>query len=291
MNFKISKKTIAVIIVAAVLPVLMSTKPKTSGGHPSSTGGPNEQTCAQSGCHTTATLDPGTGVNTLIFPTADSTYVPGQTYSIIIGVKKGDIMKFGFEFVALEDSGNTSAGELVVTDANRTHIISGTVSGKTRKYMTHSTDGTPAIAADSTSWSFDWVAPDANVGNITFYYITNCTNDNGANTGDALFESAFQIKPETSSSINDIVEGGDIRLRYTKTNHSIEINYTLKISSKVTLSIFDVQGKNLKSIEYAHKTSGNYSDQIELGENVSSGIYTLNFMIDDKMISKKIFIE
>lgn len=291
MKYSIRKKTIAVIAVAAILPALISTKPKTSGGHPSTTGGPSEQTCAQSGCHSSASVDPGTGVNTLIFPTADSTYVPGQTYSITLGVKKTGITKFGFEFVALEDSNETSTGQLVVTDANRTHIISGTINGKTRKYMTHSTDGTPALTTDSTNWSFDWTAPSSNVGTITFYYITNCTNDNGANTGDALYESSFQIKPQTSSSIKDMVDGGDIAVAYIQSNHSININYMLKLSSKVTINLFDLQGKNLESVEYNTVSVGKHSHNIELGKNISSGIYNLSLIVNNQTINKKIFIQ
>ncbi len=291
MKLKIRKKTIAVIAFVAILPALISSRPKTSGGHPSSTGGPGEKTCAQSGCHSTASIDPGTGVNTLFFPTADSTYVPGQTYSIILGVKKTGIAKFGFEFLALEDSGETSTGQLVVTDADRTHIVSGTISGKTRKYMTHSTDGTPALTTDSTNWSFDWTAPSTNVGTITFYYITNCTNDNGANTGDALYESSFQIKPQATNSIQELVEGGDIAVGYTPSNHSISITYALKHSSKVCINLFDVQGKDLKSIAQSVKTTGVHSDIIELGKNVNAGIYSLSFMINNQSISKKIFIQ
>lgn len=291
MQFNIPKKAMAVIIALGILPAIISTKPKTSGGHPSSTGGPGEETCAQSGCHSTATVDPGTTVNTLIFPTADSTYVPGQTYSMSLYVQRGDVAKFGFELMALEDSNDTNIGELIVTDASRTHIISGTVAGKTRKYITHSADGTSADSTGYIAWSFDWKAPSENVGAITFYYITNCTNDNGANTGDALFKSSFQIKPQTSSSINDIIEGGNIAVNYSQNMQSIEVGYTLKVSQKIVFTLFDIQGKTLRQVEYHSKPAGKYTDRIELEKGLKPGIYKFRIMVANKVINKNIFIQ
>jgi hypothetical protein len=291
MKIVIRKKPLAVILLIITLPFLISTKPKTSGGHPSSTGGPDEKTCAQSGCHTVDAVFSDDSTNTLIFPTSDSTYEPGKIYSISLEVKKTAITKFGFELVALEDTNNLSTGQLIVTDSSRTHLINGTINGKARKYITHSTDGTPALSTGYTSWSFDWEAPSTDMGSITFYFITNCTNDNGAASGDSFYQSSFTIKPKSSSSINDIFNERDLLITYSKSNHTIYLDYTLKKLSNLNIHIFDAQGKNLKNLDFNLKSAGRHSDQISLRENISWGVYTVNIQLGNQTVSRKILIE
>lgn len=120
---------------------------KTSGGHPSATGAPGEKTCADAttGCHSNAAIvkDTTNVVNTFIFSSIDSSYTPNQTYNITLNAQKSAITKFGFEIVALTKSNNANAGTWVITDANRTHTLVGSAPFSSRKYVTHSSNGTP----------------------------------------------------------------------------------------------------------------------------------------------------
>ena len=156
-----NKQKLVIIGTVLMLPVFMSNiiYKKTSGAHPSSTGAPGEQTCAKSGCHSSAAVNAGTGVNTLIYPDIDSVYVCGATYNITVQVQKTGIEKFGFQLVALRDNDNTSIGELIITDDARTHLQTGTINSQERSYITHSTDGTPATSSGKDVWSFQWTAP------------------------------------------------------------------------------------------------------------------------------------
>ena len=124
---------------------------KTSGGHPSATGAPGEKTCADAttGCHSNAAIvkDTTNVVNTFIFSSIDSSYTPNQTYNITLNAQKSAITKFGFEIVALTKSTNANAGTWVITDANRTHTLVGSAPFSSRKYVTHSSNGTPAVSS------------------------------------------------------------------------------------------------------------------------------------------------
>jgi len=191
---------------------------KTSGGHPSATGAPGEKTCADAttGCHSNAVIvkDTTNVVNTLIFSSADSSYTPDQTYNITLNAQKSGIAKFGFEIVALTKSTNANAGTWVITDANRTHTLVGSAPFSSRKYVTHSSNGTPSMSSGLGQWTFNWKAPSSNVGKITFYFTTSCTNNNGANTGEQLFLSTFEIHPPASASIGQFIEKSKFSVNY-----------------------------------------------------------------------------
>lgn len=205
---------------------------KTSGGHPSATGAPGEKTCADAttGCHSNAAIvkDTTNVVNTFIFSSIDSSYTPNQTYNITLNAQKSAITKFGFEIVALTKSNNANAGTWVITDANRTHTLVGSAPFSSRKYVTHSSNGTPAVSSGLGQWTFIWKAPSSNMGKITFYYTTSCTNNNGANTGEQLFLSNFEIHPSAPASIGQFIEKSKFSGNYDEVSGKLSVKYFMK---------------------------------------------------------------
>jgi len=293
MKFKISKQKFIIVGTVFILPALMSMMlfKKSAGAHPGSTGAPGELTCAKSGCHA-GTTNSGVGTNTLTFSAADSTYIPGQTYTISVVVQKTSIDRFGFELTALKDSNNRGIGTFVITDAVRTQTISATINTKARTSVTHKTAGTPSITTGNTNWSFNWTAPPTNVGNITFYYATNCTNNNNASTGDAIYLSSFQIKPKTFfASIDDVIDQKEFFVMHNRSDNSIDVNYSLKVPARILFHLFDMQGREVVLKENNRNSAGNYQDKIELGNNISAGIYNLSLEVENKIVSKKIVIQ
>lgn len=268
---------------------------KTAGMHPSSTGAPGEWTCAnaQTGCHSDATVtnDNTNIVNTLTYSAADSSYVPGQTYTLTLKAQKTGIAKFGFGMVALRNSNTANTGTFVITDATRTQIISGTGSLSTRKYVTHKTNGTPAVSPGLGQWSFNWKAPATNVGNITFWYATNCTNNNGKELGDQLYLSSFVIHPFVSTAISELVNEEDFHAILNPSLNELQLHYELIQECELSVNLFDANGKMLKNIEAGKKTAGEYTDHIDLGKDIGTGIYFVHVNINDQVITKKIMIQ
>ena len=114
-------------------------------------------------------------------------YVPGNTYNLTLDIQNGSA-KNGFQIVVLDSISNSNAGNLIVTDANNTKLIS----GNNRFYITHKATGTSL-----TNWLFDWTAPPTNVGPITFYYAYNVTNNAYNSSGDQIYLSDFTIYPNS----------------------------------------------------------------------------------------------
>lgn len=282
--------SVAVVIVSCFF--VDFTYRKVSGAHPGSTGAPGDNTCAESGCHTgNIVITNDTVVNSLIFPAPDSTYIPGQTYLVKLKVNSPGIERFGFAISALKDVNNSNIGTFTITQSTRTHIITHTVGLDTRYEVTHSSIGTPAAPIGENEWEFNWKAPSTNVGNITFYYATNSTNNNGYKSGDQIRTSTFKLKPNSSASISEFVEEKNVNAYYTSETNQIILNYYLKHDKKVTIKVYDNIGREFFCSANIFKISGEKQEKINLEKNLSGGIYYLSILIDNKTVTKKIIVQ
>jgi hypothetical protein len=121
------------------------------------TGSPSDKaTCTQ--CHHGIAISKAGCIKSNV---DSSGYKPGTTYTISltsVGLATSD--KFGFQ-VSPQNASGKLLGKLVVTDADETQII-----GK-GKYITHTHDGINSTG--SKSWKFNWIAPEAGTGDVTFY--------------------------------------------------------------------------------------------------------------------------
>lgn len=264
---------------------------KTAGSHPGSTGAPLDLTCAQSGCHTDAqvTLN-AVNNNTLIFSTIDSSYVPGATYMMTVQVQASiPTTKFGFEIGALKDNDSLNVGQFAITDAVRTQIITHPIGTDLRYSVTHKTAGTSAVSTNFSRWIFSWTAPPVNEGKITFWYATNCTNNNGQNTGDKIFLHKFQIHPASLTSVKEIADDYELKAFYDNEVNEMVISYDLKGQRNVQVSVFDVTGKNVYSNGNT-KLSGVQKQRIPFGINYSKGTYLIQLQINDQKVTRKIIV-
>lgn len=283
-----------ILILSAVLTVPMLfadfTYKKVSGSHPGSTGAPGDNTCAKSGCHTgNPVISNNNVVNQLIFPTADSTYVPGQTYLVKIKVAKTGIQRFGFEIQALRDATNRNVGTWGITQTGRTQIVSHAVGSDTRMSVTHIMQGTPAFpATGQNEWEFNWTAPATNEGTITFYYATNCTNNNGSNSGDQIYTNTFKLKPASAASINENINENELVAFYNSNAGYFDIQYQLKNDAQVQMMIMDASGKQIYTGSSENKQTGQINEKISINSDISSGIYFINLVSGNQKITKKV---
>ncbi len=116
------------------------------------TGSPGDggATCQASGCHSGS---PATVANIITSNVPVTGYVPATTYTITVTVTGTG--KKGFQ-VSPQNTAGTLLGTL--TAGTGTKIVS-------TKYVTH----TSAKNTSSAVWTFQWKAPAAGTGNVTFY--------------------------------------------------------------------------------------------------------------------------
>lgn len=266
---------------------------KTSGAHPGSTGAPLDLTCAQAGCHTDAQIIlNAVNNNTLIFSSIDSSYIPGATYNITVQVQgsaAAPTAKFGFEIGALKDNDSLNVGQFVITDAVKTQIITHPIGSDLRYSVTHKTAGTPALSTNFAQWTFNWTAPLVNEGKITFWYATNCTNNNGEETGDRIYLHSFQIHPDPAASVKEIADDYELKTFFDLETNEIAINYDLKGQRNVQIVVLDVTGKTIYNGAQT-KQNGKQKQKISLGSNYSRGTYLVQLQINDQKVTKKLIV-
>lgn len=285
------KKTLALFITLTVPLLFVNfTYVKVAGAHPGATGAPGDGSCADAGCHTGNLIKDDIAVNAIIFPTADSTYVPGQTYLVTVRVKNPGIQRFGFELVSLWETTSKNAGTLKIQEATRTQLLNHTISGDVRYEITHKQAGTPATTTGNNEWTFNWTAPATAQGNIVFYYATNSTNNNGQNTGDNIRLSKFKLKPAAPSSIDEFMDKNEVTALYNNEGNFLDVNYSLKKQCVVQIAVLDGLGQQVYIDKGDQKTAGMNNERVPLPSYISTGIYFVNLRYENNSVTRKLFI-
>lgn len=159
------------------------------GADPGYSGAPGDSDCTA--CHG-GRPNSGPGKVAIAFA-AGTSYVPGQTTRVTVTVADPNARRWGFEASPrmTSDAANTGAGILAAVDAN-TQLLppAGTV-----QWMTHTSAGTRPGTTGSASFEFDWTAPAAGAGAVTFYVAANAANGNGAPTGDLIYTASATLTP------------------------------------------------------------------------------------------------
>jgi hypothetical protein len=292
MKHYIVKRILFIVFVIGLQLVLMSNMLKLAGAHEASTGAPGEETCAQSGCHSDATVGPGDLVNKLIFNNGDSTYTPGSTYAVKIQATKSSAKRIGFQVTVLKASDNSYVGSLVVTDANRTQLQNGISPNPSRKYITHKTAGAAVVSTGLNEWTFNWKAPSSDVGAVKFYYATNVTNMDNAKTGDQIYLSSFQIKPKQPTGVKEIetVETAYFNAYYSSVNNELMVSFDHLPFGDARIEIRDMTGKLIQTTALGQPAMPVKEQRLSLKEDLAKGIYLVTYRVDNTLLSNKIFV-
>ena len=186
------------------------------------TGAPNEGTCADAGCHAENALNTAGGSLTLTVP---DTYIANEVYTIVVNLSRAGQSKWGFEMTALDANG-ARAGSFT-TDAVANTQLTET---KSKQYIQHTTAGTAAGTNDAHSWEFEWTAPDADIGPITFYAAGNAANNDSSTTGDYIYTTQAESTPPVPIVVGVGLEiVGDTAL--STMDAGVGVRYTLKVTN------------------------------------------------------------
>src|ERR1051325_9209645 len=201
-SFSVVRLIVLSSLFAALLGFLLShdsgTRPvhAFSAGPPAGyTGAPQEEPEACAECHVPP--DAGTGKISI---TAPQTYVPGQTYPITVTHTNADQtrLRWGFELTVLDNASDEKAGQLQNTDS-LTQVLNNAGPGSARQYIEHTAAGTFVGQHNGASWTFNWTAPDTDVGPVTFYVAGNQANNDGNTSGDYIYKTFIASAPASST--------------------------------------------------------------------------------------------
>lgn len=197
------------------------------------TGAPAEGNCTQ--CHLGNELNATGGSLMLTIP---ETYEPNEVYTIVVNLSRTGQSRWGFEMTALDADG-TRAGSFAADEAENTKLSE--AGGK--QYIKQTSNGTGQGTNDTHSWEFQWTAPSADIGPITFYAAGNAANGDGSTTSDYIYTTQSESTPvvggvsleivgETALSTVDAVEGVRYTLKVTNTGNGMD-TISLEASAEV----------------------------------------------------------
>lgn len=242
-----------------------------NGAPASKTGAPGENTCTQ--CHAGSTMSASGVVSTLFNNGLSSSYVPGQTYDVTISASGSSTN--GFQMTSLNTS-DLAAGDFIPgTNSKLT-------TGGGKRYINHS------ASSGISSWTFQWTAPAAGEGDVTFYYAYNRTNANGSTSGDEIFLGDFTVTEASTVGVSNLTQPSP---KFVVSNGSVNLDYNLKTDKRVYLSVQTLEGKMAFYNDFGVVNSGRQLSNVNLPMDLKGGIYIITLFIDNQGYSEKVFIQ
>ncbi|MBI2280441.1 MAG: T9SS type A sorting domain-containing protein [Bacteroidetes bacterium] len=222
-------------------------------------------------CHA-GTVIPTSGLTTTNIPPTG--YVPGNTYIITTGKSFTGFVR-GFQTAA--QGGGLQKG--IFTDINPTETLikTKTITGNVFNYIGH----TDVSAYGTGFWSFNWTAPAAGSGPVTFYSAFLDGDDSGGTSGDVTYISTTVVQENLNVGIEQVSTKSNISVYPTvsKGNFTIEVN-----EGDYSIEIYNLTGEKV-----FEKTTNASVEHVSL--NVNSGLYFVNIKKDNKNTIKKIVIQ
>jgi len=239
-----------------------------SGAPSARTGSPGDtKSCTT--CHT-GTAQNVSGIIGSNVPPAG--YIPGNTYIIEANVSDAARTRFGFE-ISPQNATGAKLGVLTITDITRTKLVG---SGK---YITHTASGTSG--AGSNSWNFNWTAPAAGTGDVTFYGAFNFSNHNNATTGDVIKLDHLTLHEDLNTSVETL--GNQQHIGIYPNPATAEVTITLPENVK-SIQIFDIYGALVRSFENL-----NLINRFEMEvTTLISGTYYVSFAAGENNFTTKL---
>ncbi len=234
------------------------------GGSPAGyTGSPGDvKDCVQ--CHGgSSTFEPG-WITSDIPPDG---YTPEQTYTITVTVSgSGDK---GFQ-VSPQDSAGQQLGTLIA--GTGTHLNGGT------KYVNHDSE----TSSNPATWNFQWIAPDAGTGEVTFYGAFTVSKP-VTKTSALTVQQASPVAVEDKDKLADQVQ---LALYPNPVQRVLTIRMETRENLDLQVSILDLSSQPLL-LKMIQLQSGITDHQLDMS-SLPSGIYLLKISDEKRSFSRKI---
>ena len=274
------KKNLLILISAGLVIALCST---TSSVNSSSSGAPqgkaNDPASGSAnctGCHSGTDTSATTQASiTSTIPTAG--YTPGATYTITANVNFAGRSKFGFQ-VSPQNAAGTLLGTLINTSA-QTKLVGAA------KYVTHTTAGNSGT--NTKSWTFDWTAPAAGTGAVTFYGSFMASNGDGGTNGDIIYTTSYAVTEAVASGISD-VEANTNALTVINLKNALQISYNAQSVATANVELYTLNGTLVSTTSFEQQNAGAVNLNVDVKEGLNTGIYIIKVQQGTQVLTKKL---
>jgi hypothetical protein len=246
---------------------------------------------------------PNGQIEILDLPTS---YAPGQTYPLRVRLTSSanaiyPDRKWGFQITAVYDSSGgpngimsdgLGAGTWVIpsapeTDAllRNTYASASAHTFKTRVYISHISPSSRKGWPSPCEWTFSWVAPPVDSGTVIFFVAGNAANGDSASIGtdDHIYTGRDTVLGPTlvvdvpPPSRERFVTALEPPFPNPMTWLCVDLSFTIEREGNVDLSIFDAQGRRVRSIMRGWHPAGPgaafWNGRREDGSQATNGVY------------------
>lgn len=189
-------------VLLAIIPILAFAFPfGASHGKTTAPGDKPGIACTQ--CHTGTALNGGGGNVSVAFPNGLS-YIPGQTQILTVTINDSAATEYGFQMTARVDTSPAAqqAGNFTSTDVQKVICNDDTTapaSGCANNGIEWINQATPYLSPTN-SFTIQWTAPSANVGNVHIYIAANAAQGGPQPLGDYIYSAEYVLVPPPLSS-------------------------------------------------------------------------------------------
>lgn len=236
-------------------------------------------------CHLGGTITPSITISATPAFGAGDTYIPGTTYTISVLGSGYSLYGFDLEILNSQSSIASSVfdfGTLAIPPLGET--INTPATGYTYSDIMHTA---PRLSV----FTVIWTAPASGTGYL--YCALLGVNNNGATSGDKGNTKTMTL---TSVTANGIVESSendnaiDLVIYPNPCFKTINLTYTLKVSTFVKIELFNTDGAKVSDIIEENQDAGQQEIHFDIPSTVSKGTYVVKIGLNDKSISKKVII-
>lgn len=132
-----------------------------------------------------------------------STYIPGQQYTarVTINTNVPSLTGFGFQMIALRDSGNVDLDGFSDPGNNTVNNYKIATIPNGRTYAEHDN-----VSVNNNVFNVVWTAPAAGTGPVTFYAAGNAVNRNGSTSGDGAAAKTLKLTEQSVTPAPDLAD-------------------------------------------------------------------------------------
>lgn len=274
------KKQILLFTGIALLALSLSSYSDGPGNHASlnCTAGGGPGNCAGSGCHSANTTNTTAQlvVSSTIGGPAITQYTPGATYYVALsGTNTASLPGYGFQTEAVT-AGNIQAGSFIVgsiADQHTTSFIGpGNVQLIENKRIIPYASGPGVYEAD-----FQWTAPVAGKGTVTFYSILMAVDGDGTEAGDQPNAAAPVVISELGATgMTDVNANIAITAYPNPVYSTLQLKFANAANGIYTVTIYAASGKRIWNRNF--ETNDQTLDVPINASNWPAGIYQVQII-------------
>jgi hypothetical protein len=202
--------------------------------------------------------------------------------------------RWGFQLTVM-DTSNLAGGTITVTDP--AHMYLHDNPGANPDYLNQNYAGTyNGQLHGPVSWTFDWTAPETDVGPITFYASTTPCDGNGSAHGDLSVETQMTSHPSSISEEGTIVrEPGDLSLAASMDPGTdllrISFSFGGAGSANISFVLCDTSGREVSELRVGSLDPGAHERTWQALTDMPAGMYFVAMEVNGaRELSQKIFL-